>query len=76
MEEKKEEKKDVNSLIKLGLWFSPLIIILLIIILGFVVLISPIAVIGFIFYSLFNLINDCHRRNKNYQFDIKNIQNV
>jgi len=72
MQEKKK-KQSKSSLLILGIIFSPILIFLVLIILGFIVLISPMAVLGFIFYYLFQLINNCHRRNKNFQFDIQNL---
>lgn len=53
-----------------------LFFILLIILTPILFLLSPFILLGFIFQKLFDLINNIHRRNKNFQFDLNNLQNV
>lgn len=74
--EKKQEKKSLLPLLILVIIFSPIIAILVSLILGFIILISPMVTIGFIFYSYFNYKNDIHRRQTNYNYDIKQLENV
>jgi hypothetical protein len=52
------------------------ILLLLVLILLFCfVATSPLILLGFVSYRFFNLINSMHKRNKNYKFDIINLEN-
>lgn len=62
--------KQVKSTNKALLILIILVLLVIIIaVLTALVLVSPIALIGYIYHLFFNLINDLHRRKKNYQFD-------
>lgn len=78
-EDKKQAKpvqtKSVDpKLLKLILVASPVIIIVLLIILSFVLFVSPFAVIGFFFYGLFDLIYKVYRMKVNSNFDLKKLE--
>lgn len=49
--------------------------ILTLIVLGCLVVTSPFILFGYVFYKFFDVINRMHKRNKNYKFDIKNLEN-
>jgi hypothetical protein len=69
--EKPKNKEDLKPLIKLAVIFSPIITILLIVIFLFIILLAPFAVIGFIFYGLYDLIYKVKRMKINSQFEEK-----
>lgn len=65
----KKESKKFGALLLLSI---PAIIVVFLV-LSFIVLISPMLVVGFLGYVALNTINDIHRRNKNYK--LKNKEN-
>lgn len=48
-----------------------MVFILLIFLLTIILIASPIILIGYIFREIFITINELHRRNTNYKFEIK-----
>ena len=61
-----EIKKSSSFMIFLFLLFG---LVLIIFLLTAIVLISPFAVIGYLFFLLFPFLKDLYRINKNYKFD-------
>ncbi|WP_064967060.1 hypothetical protein [Tenacibaculum ovolyticum] len=55
------------------LLLSPLLFAVVLAVLGFILLLSPIAGITFVLYIALQTINDIHRRNKN--FKLKELKN-
>ncbi len=49
--------------------------ILFLIILTYLLITSPFILLAYVFYKFFDTLNSMHKRNKNYKFDIKNLEN-
>lgn len=63
-------KQDIGKYIGLVI-ISPLLIGLVLIVLAFILLLSPIAGVTFLGYTALNTLNDIHRRNKNFKLKTK-----
>lgn len=78
---KNKSKKSLKSLIILAITFSPILLILLLVIFGFVILLSPFLLIGFVMYTICDTIYKIKRMRINvalekHQLEIKNQKNV
>jgi predicted PurR-regulated permease PerM len=70
----KELQTELKKTSPLVIFFFVLFLFMLIALLIFAsILISPFALIGYIFYLLFPFIKDLYRINKNYKYDIKEL---